>query len=339
MTEETYSALASCARRRIEQEWSCTAAERAVLQLITDLSLALGQTWAFVPCLNDFAAVLGIHKSTVSRALRSALKKDFLLVLKRRDETLYCICTETRGDAAPEADAGKAEEARARLVALNQTRLQGRADPDGQQRLPGVLPSEETAAPARAFDAMMEESEQVLSPSKQPLHETIAVPRETISTPAMQANAGDDETWDECEARLKRMIDAAERARGEVPAPPPMSPPTPMRRASAAPSDVPSGDAANLEREMQKLCRGMNDQTRHVMERLREEFRSGGKLQEAQFFKWGRAWKKRALDYPRECLEACGEHKNLRLTTGPADEPGGWIYRAMQDLTSGVKTL
>ncbi|WP_395736306.1 hypothetical protein [Prosthecobacter sp.] len=331
MTDETYSALASCARRRIEQEWSCTAAERAVLQLVTDLSLDLGQTWAFVPCLSDFAAVLGIHKSTVSRALRSALKKGFLLVLKRREETLYCICTETRGDAAA-PDESKGREARARLVELNQTRLQGRADPDGQQRIPGILPSEETAAPARAFAAMIEEPEP--SSSKVPLHETIAVPRETILPP----KTGAEEPWEETEQRIQAMVAAAERSRAEVPAPPPPAPMSaPIQRATGQ-SSAPSGDAANLDRAMLKLCRGLDDQARHVMERLREEFRSGGKLQEAQFFKWGRAWKKRAVDYPRECLEVAGEHKNLRLTTGPADEPGGWMFRALQDLTSTSKT-
>ena len=309
MTSDTYIALGTCARRRIEHEWSCSSAERAILQFITDLSFDLGQTWAFVPCLADFAAVLDIHKSTVSRALRSALKKGYLLVLKRREETLYSICTETRGNAAP-ADAGRAQEVRARLVALNQTRLQGQSDPDGQGRIPGVLPSEETAAPARAFAAMLEA----------PPTSEENVPRGTNETPPTRAIAGDgeEETDAEFHSRLEGLVRAAEA----------------RREREAEPVPKTAADASNLDREMIKLCRGLNDGTKHVMERLREEFASAGKLQEAAFFKWGPVWKQRARQYPRQCLEVAGEHKNLRLTVGPAKEPGGWMYRALQEMTS-----
>jgi hypothetical protein len=320
MTNETYMALAGCARRRIEQEWVCSAAERAVLGLITDLSFDLGQTWALVPCLADFAAVLDVHKSTVSRALRSALKKGFVLLLQRRDETLYSICTETRGTLRP-ADRGAGEAVRARLMQINHTRQQGAADGDGQQRIPGVLPSEEMAAPARAFAALLEVPEVATQTS---VDGTKNVPCETISAPATRAHAGDDddETNEEFQRRLEGMVRAAEKARGEEPA-------------VMQPRSRDEGTA--LDKEMVKICRGLDSQGKHTMERLREEFVSGGKLQEAAFFKWGRLWRTRAKQYPRECLEVAGEHKNLRLTGAAANEPGAWMYRALQDLLGGVK--
>lgn len=353
MTDETYNALASCARRRIEREWACTAAERGVLGLVLELSLELGQTWAFVPCLADFAAVLGVHKSTVCRALRSALKKGFLLVLKRREETLYCLCTETPGNAAPgAADEGKAAETRARLVKLNETRLQGRADPDGQQRLTGVLPNEERAAAARAFEAMMEAPGELAEAAEEPLQETRGVPRETSAPPATPVNAGDDESDAEFQRRLEAMVKAAERRRGEsagLPMPPPLRVSVPLPASVPGPgaanhADAPAAarsrtDAANLDREMMKLCRNLTQGQRHVMERLREEMASAGKIQEAAFFKWGFRWKRDVLKHPAECLEAAGEHKNMRLTTGEtAAEPGAWIYRAMKDLIGNLST-
>lgn len=314
---ETYTALAECARRRIEVEWSCTTAEGAVLHLITELSFDLGQTWALVPGLADFAAVLGVHKSTISRALRTALKKGYLLVLRRRDETLYSVCTETRGDGAASSCDG---QVKARLVEMNKNRRAGTADADGQQRLPGVLPSEEIEAPARAFAAILET----------PPEPSAAVPRETIESPTPRAAAddadADDESDREFQARLESMVRAAENRRQEVMregrSPPESPPPTPREEQS-------------LDYAMNSLMRGLKPEIKHVMERLREEFQSAGKLQEAKFFKWGRLWRKRATLWPRQCLEAAGEHKNLRLTTGSAaDEPGAWIYRALQEMTA-----
>lgn len=93
---------------------------------------------------------------------------------------------------------------------------------------------------------------------------------------------------------------------------------------------------------MDKLCRGLKGTTLHAMERLREEFASAGKLQEASFFKWSAVWKNRVLgrdiNLPginhNHCLEVAGEHKNLRLTTGGAREPGAWMYRALQELVN-----
>jgi hypothetical protein len=155
MTRDAYEAMAGCARRRIAGEWVCTDAERAVLGLVNELSYALGQSFALVPCLGDFAAVIGMHKSTVSRAIRSALKKGFLIIMKRRDETLYSVCLETPGTVATGA-AVNSDAAKKRLVTLNENRLQGMADGNGQGRLPGILPNEEADAPVRAFGVMME---------------------------------------------------------------------------------------------------------------------------------------------------------------------------------------
>ena len=319
MTNETYIALGACARRRIEQEWECSAAERAVLQLVTELSFDLGQSWALVPCLGDFAAVLGVHKSTISRALRAALKQGYLLVLKRRDETLYAVCTETRGTKAP-ADRQSAEQVRARLITLNPTRLQGAADANGQQRIPGVLPSEEVAAPGRAFAAMVEDfSEATEDKAKEPKND----PRRTITPPATRAHSGDDddESAEDFKARLERITrEEMQRETG---------------MAENAPRVFPqSNDAKNMEASMTKLCRGVKGEPLHALQRLREEFASAGKVQEAAFFKWGGRWRRDALRWPRQCLEVAGEHKALRQTSGAANEPGAWMYRALQDLTT-----
>lgn len=306
MTTETYLALAACARRRIECEWACSGAEGGMLMLIAELSFDLGQTWACIPCLADFAAVLGVHKSTVSRALRSVRKKGYLQVLMRRDETLYSICTETRGEMAPAHDDGA--QVKAKLVEMNKNRRAGTADADGQQRLPGVLPSEEIEAPARAFEAMIEVE---AAPEN--------VPRGTTLPPATRATAGDAEETDaEFHARLERMTRTMEAVR-ETPQPQPQAP---SRQ-----------EIHSLDAEMAKLCRGLKGEPLHALERLREEFKSGGKLQEAVFFKWGRPWRTRAINHPRQCLEVASEHKNMRLCTGTtADEPGAWMYRALQEL-------
>lgn len=307
MTSDTYNALAACARRRIEAEWSCSAAERALLTLLAELSFDLGQTWACIPCLADFAAVLGVHKSTVSRALRSARKKGFLLVLMRREETLYSICTETRGVVA--AQAVDASQVKARLLEMNKNRRAGTADADGQQRLPGVLPSEEIEAPARAFAALVEDI------AKEPKN----VPCETITPPATRATSGDDdnETAEDFKARLERITREEMQREG-------------------APENVrlTTTDAKNMELSMAKLCRGVKGEALHALQRFREEFASAGKVQEAAFFKWGGRWRRDALRWPRQCLEVAGEHKALRHTSGAANEPGAWMYRALQDLTA-----
>lgn len=314
MTNETYPALAACARRRIDDEWRMTAAEESLLMLVCEMSFDLGQSWACIPALADFAEVLGIHKSTVSRALRSARKKGFLQVLMRADETLYSLCLETRGQT-PASENGRRDAARKRLVEMNKNRLQGRADADGQQRLPGVLDSEELDAPAAAFEAMMEA----------PQAETI--PEEaTIIPPTTRAHADDDDETDaEFHARLERLTMTMEAQRGDPPSPPP--------RSSTAPGSV---NSDTFDDEMDKYCRGLRGEALHAMQRLREEFQSAGRLQEAAFFKWGRVWRRRAVEYTRAVLEACGEHKNKRLTGQGADEPGAWIYSALRGRISGM---
>lgn len=332
MTCETYTALAACARRRIESEWSCSNSERDLLMLITELSFDLAQTWAMIPSLADFAAVLGVHKSTICRTLRSARQKGFLLVLMRRDETLYSVCTETRG-TPHEIEDDHAAKTKTRLVEMNKTRRAGTADADGQQRLPGVLPSEEVEAPARAFAAMVESSFAEATENKD--KEPKSVPCETIPAPTTRTNVGvddDDETDAEFHARLERMTRSMEKARGDVPA-----------TQSSPPSIPPSRqECQSHAAKMDKLCRGLKGTTLHAMERLREEFASAGKLQEASFFKWSAVWKNRVLgrdiNLPginhNHCLEVAGEHKNLRLTTGGAREPGAWMYRALQELVN-----
>ncbi|MBK8037727.1 MAG: hypothetical protein IPK22_11415 [Verrucomicrobiaceae bacterium] len=310
---ETYTALAACARRRLSGEWECTAAERDLLTLITELSFDLAQTWAAVPCLADFAAVLGLHKSTVCRALRTAREKGFLLVMLRRDETLYSICTETRGNASERP--GEASQVKARLLDINRVRAAGSADVDGQQRLPGVLPSEETEAPAKAFAAMMEVPEPSAS----------APPPAPHPMSGGDDNETDNETDAEFKTRLERMVLTMESKRQD-----PVSPALEVPR---SPRDRSPLEAQTFDDQMKMLCRGLRDEQRHAMNLLREEFASASKLEEAAFFKWGRLWKSRVMKNPLQCLQVAGEHKALRLTTGEgANQPGAWMYRALQSL-------
>lgn len=163
--DETYTALKACALSRIEAEWHCGDTERCLLRLIVELSYGLGQSWCVVPNLADFAKACGTHKSTVSRALRAAVQKGYLQILSRRHETLYCVLTATR---EVQDDLQEQEAARARLVEMNRTRLRGQADADGQSRLPGVFESEETAAPAAAFAALVEDP-----PTRGPAEESL----------------------------------------------------------------------------------------------------------------------------------------------------------------------
>lgn len=319
MITETYTALAACARRRLAGEWDCTAAERDLLTLITELSFDLQQTWAAVPCLADFAAVLGLHKSTICRALRSARQKGYLLVMLRRDETLYSISTETRGNASETP--GKASQVKARLIEINRVRAGGTADINGQQRIPGVLPSEETEAPAKAFAALLEETTSATPP------------------PSRVAPEDDDtETDAEFRTRLERMVLTMEAQRQDQPA---ASFDSRFRPHASIPAETPRSpspaEAQTFDEQMRTLCRGLRGDTLHAMERLREEFASAGKLEEAAFFKWGRLWKSRAQKHPLQCLQIAGEHKALRLQNGRgADQPGAWMYRALQALLSSV---
>lgn len=308
MTPDAYKALEECARRRVVREWGCTEAERAILLLITELSYGLRQSWAVVPTLSDFAEATGFHKSTISRALRSALKKGFLMFLKRRDETLYAICTSTRAAPSATPENSTQEVARKRLLEINTRRCQGTADVDGQGRLPGILPSEELDAPAAAFEALIEVelavTEQAPPANVEPV---LAAPEE-----------------EDIEAKLRRLGDSMERQRtlGEGP-PPGRSVPGPLRGSISA------------DAQMSAFCRGLAGEALHAMQRVREECISAGALQEAAFLKWGRLWKQRCTKFPRAYLEAAGAHKAKRLEDGrPADEPGAWIYRTATEILS-----
>lgn len=328
MNNETYPALAECARRRIDDEWRVTAAEEVLLRLVCELSFDLGQSWACVPCLADFADVLGIHKSTVSRALRSARKKGYVQVLMRAEETLYGLCLQTR-EATPAAEHVDREEARRKLVELNKNRLQGTADADGQQRLPGILPSEETEAPALAFEAILEQPQ---TATQSPPRVTEPVPRGTQENPASRAQA-DDESHDAFQARLEGMVRAAERRRQEEAQAESVRPNTesPPPRTAAPTTD----EQRRLDAMMHKICAGLKGEPLHAMQRLREEFASAGKLQEAAFFNWGMKWRQRCKEAPLLVLECAGAHKDMRLNGKPAKEPGAWIWSQMRVSAGG----
>jgi hypothetical protein len=124
------------------------------------------------------------------------------------------------------------------------------------------------------------------------------------------------------------MVLTMEEKRGGSPVPSfPIEPPR-------SPRDRSPLEAQTFDEQMKTLCRGLRDDQRHAMNLLRDEFASAGKLEEAAFFKWGRLWKSRVVKNPLQCLQVAGEHKAMRLTNGGrgADQPGAWMYRAMQSL-------
>lgn len=293
MTDDpTYEALTECARRRISSEWRCSVAEHEMLSLIVDLSYAIGQSWCVVPCLADFAAACGIHKSTASRALRSAVQKGYLQILSRQGETLYTIITTTRGSGA-EVDATKKNETRRRLLEMNRSRLQGIADPSGQARLPGVFESEETEAPAAAFDALVEGP----TPIDEPLN------------------------------RLMRTMDLR---RAEEPQPQHTGPEENQTSPSVRPQTG-RMEVGSYEAQWQEMTRGLNDQSLFCLEQIRSECqqRKGG---EAEFFQWRWKWRSRAQKQTRLYLEAAAVCKALRLENGTIpDSPGAFIYRSVQE--------
>lgn len=309
MTKEAYDAIAECARRRIGHEWNCTDGERAVLSLVNELSNDLGQSLALVPCLGDFAAITGVHKSTISRAIRSALKKGYIEILRRKDETLYRVCIETPGEASTNANNDGAA-VRARLVQLNQSRLQGTADVSGQQRLPGILQNEETEAPARAFSAMLDRID-----SAPPV--LAATPPPTIARPPQPEPQPDPE---DRLARLQRTMEE--------------------RRANSGSSDPKEQSrAASTDREAQwaQASTGLQGQALFALELVRDECAKAGSDQEAAFYQYRMSWRNRAERWPVLLSEAAGVHKAMRLEGKGADMPGAFIYRTLQSVLAMAK--
>lgn len=291
---DTYTALEECARRRIGAEWECSDAERAVLLLINELSHALGQSWALVPTVSQLAQALGIHRSTAGRAIRSAVAKGYLQILHRRDETLYSICTETPG--APVQDAAR-QAARERLLELNRNREQGRADGNGQQRLPGIFPSEEVAAPAAAFGAMLEQESMAAVP-----HGTPSAPRPSTtvspSTPGGHAQR--------IEAALQRIAQ------------------------NPASDTAPRRAAGKYDAKWADMTRGLTDQESYCLAFIRDECRAKGSKGEAEFYQWGTKWRQRAKSQTGHYIEAAGVCKAMRLEGKGPDSPGAFMYRTVE---------
>lgn len=303
---DTYQALDECARRRIGREWDCTDAEREILTLITDLSYALGQSWAVVPCLNDFAEACGVHKSTVSRALKSALSKGFLQILQRQNETLYAVCTAQSGDKS-EDDQQRRTLARDRLKKLNQVRDQGAADVDGQQRIPGVFPSEETAAPAAAFEAILEtESDQ--------------------ETPVIE----------DTEHRLEKLLRTMRRTQGE----PEIAPTTTsQRRPEKRGVEKRGPEIGSFEAQWLEASKGLSGDPLYALELIRNECMAVGGEQPSAFYQFRFAWRKRVQQHPRKYLEAAGVCKALRLEGNQSiSQPGAFIYRSVQEMIAPRST-
>lgn len=313
MTLETYKALADLAFKRIEQDWTCTDAERAVLNLVNELSFVLGQSLALIPCLGDFAAATGLHKSTISRAVRSALKKGYLQIVRRRDEILYSVCTDTPANTpSPDGAEESKESAIHRLVKLNEERLQGKSDGNGQQRLPGIFESEELHAPAQAFAAMLQQDLQAAVGTS--LSPPAAAPAPPAPAPMRQCHV----TISEIDDRLSRLRDSMDLAR-EAP-----TAPAPVRRSSVT--------SQTYEQQWLEMSRGLSGDALYALERLREECQLAGPREEASFYQWRFKWRKRAMHFPRQCAEAVGVCKAMRQEGNAPKHPGAFVYRTLQSV-------
>lgn len=300
---ETYTALAETGRRRIADEWQCTTAEADLLSLICDLSFSIGQSWCVVPCLTDFAQACGIHKSTASRALRACVNKGYLQILSRKDETLYGLIVTTR-EESPKTKNSDRSDARTKLVTINKGRLQGCADANGQQRIPGVFESEELEAPAVAFQVMVEQPEAPkAAATPDPLDRLLATMRQretpTAETPkpALQPAA--------------------------------MQAPRPQPSATQAPRQE-RAEPGSYAAQWQEMTKNLGDDAVYCLEQIRTECQQR-KGAEADFFAWRWLWRKRAQKQTLLYLEAAGVCKALRLEKGSiAENPGAFIYRSVQ---------
>lgn len=304
---ETYTALAETGRRRIAEEWQCTTAEADLLSLICDLSLSIGQSWCVVPCLTDFAQACGIHKSTASRALRSCVNKGYLQILSRKDETLYGLLVTTR-EESPKAKNTDRTDARTKLVTMNKGRLQGCADANGQQRIPGVFESEEIDAPAVAFQVMVEQPAALKeAASPDPLDRLLATMRQRENPPA--------------ETSKPSPQPAARQA------------PRPQPSATQAPRQE-RAEPGSYSAQWQEMTKNLSDDAIYCLEQIRTECQQR-KGAEADFFAWRWLWRKRATQQTRLYLEAAGICKAMRLESGTiCDSPGAFIYHSV---TSAMK--
>lgn len=295
---ETYTALAETGRRRITDEWQCTTAEADLLSLICDLSFSIGQSWCVVPCLTDFARACGIHKSTASRALRACVNKGYLQILSRKDETLYGLIVTTR-EESPKAKNSDRSDARTKLVTINKGRLQGCADANGQQRIPGVFESEEIEAPAVAFQVMVEQPEESKPDA---LDRLLATMRQRENRPA------------------------------EMPKPAPQ--PATIQATRPQPSATQAlrqerAEPGSYAAQWQEMTKNLTDDAVYCLEQIRTECQQR-KGAEADFFAWRWLWRKRATQQTRLYLEAAGICKAMRMESGTiCDSPGAFIYHSV----------
>ena len=334
MTKDAYKALTDCAFRRIEREWECNESERAVLHLVNELSFALEQTWAAIAKLSDFGEALGYHKSSISRAIRSASRKGYLAVTKFRDETLYTVCIQTKGQSVAEDDTRAA--AKKRLIEQQMRRLKGTGDLDGQIRLPGILPNEEVEVPSKAFEAMLEEI--AMETAAPPAAATTTTTTTTTTTPAGESVPRGTESLvrprsveaveeEDLSVKLERLARTQAAIRGED-----LSVPANFDQPAARPAT--SSEKVRLDAQMAQFCRGLTGEPLYAMQRVREEVQAGGKLEEAAFFKYGTLWRQRAETWAHQLLEAAAAHKEMRLRGQRANSPGAWIFATWKQIVA-----
>ncbi len=142
------------------------------MELVLELSFKQEQMWCAVPKLQTLADALRLDKSGASRAVRSLVMKGALVEQRYKGEILFHFATHadvikrklpSRGRVTD----AQATAARARLIAINQVRDNGRADamidPNGfhQPRLDarmGADQHEDAGVELAALGAMLEEA-------------------------------------------------------------------------------------------------------------------------------------------------------------------------------------
>ncbi len=302
----SYEALMKCARRRIDEEWALTGRERAILLLVARLSFGCQQKWACVPKQEVLGRAVRLHKSDASKLIRGLIARRALQVLRSGGEVLYQVCLHDMQVPRREDDA-EAQAALEELLRIQERRHNGRADADGQGRLPGLTApvNEDVGLEADALRALLEEDLGLPSGVR---NVTRGLELQT-SEPGVSDLLARSEALmhlvpgkDEDSAELTEVdMEAVEAIRRDM---------EPARRHGA---DV-----------LDHFKQGLSGELAYLWDCLVTEFDRvpGGR---ASLRRYAGQWRNRLLQNPDAVREAIGDHK-LRKG-GPADAPGAWMYQ------------
>lgn len=311
-----YDLLRECARRRIEEEWDLTGREQTVLRVIELASFGCGQKKAHIPTQALLATACGLHRSDVCRALKRLITMGALSFIRHREDALYEI--EVHCDTVPrrtQVTTQEREAAMAAILELQERRRGGRADPNGQERLYGVLgPAEDAALETDALRAALEPNAERNTPTVE--RNTLGVqqnsprPQEPELDPAEVTRHMDE---------FRRRMAAGSGSRSSA-----------SWSGRGAKSTSPAGERDNLDRY--KL--GLDPEQSHLWDCLVTEIQRGSAVGWSEFVQYAPLWRKRLLEHPAALREAISDHK-LRAK-GSADLPGAYIFNRMRVATEGT---